>query len=369
MSAISKLRIQFFIFLIGHCFLLDAQTEESFLQSRGFLVEFMKDRPLNEFRSGPWQLSAVSIARFADSIPMNVAFDPREDLILSTRIAETYWNGLLTSLGDTSLADHALIYGPVQTRRMMMEDSALLRWKSIYKQMTNLESPEYPKTKDLMYVIEGPVDWQDIAGISFRHPEDFYKLNPAVRQKRLPEGSMALLRLKRSPNPKEIVMLHRKAALRDSIQLAELKIEREKRKKGIPDMATHDITVHRVRSGEYLGVIAQRYGVGVSEIKKWNSLSSDRINIGQELTIYTGKGRKVAADKTPEKKKPAPEVTVRTDEKDRKESIYEIQSGDTLWSIARNYPGVSAGDIMRWNGIDENIKIGQMIKILPPEKE
>lgn len=41
-----------------------------------------------------------------------------------------------------------------------------------------------------------------------------------------------------------------------------------------------------VKSGDYLGKIASRYHVGVSEIMKWNRLKSDKINIGQRLIIY-----------------------------------------------------------------------------------
>ena len=44
--------------------------------------------------------------------------------------------------------------------------------------------------------------------------------------------------------------------------------------------------VYRVRKGDTLGHIAARYGVSVSKIKSWNRLKSDRLSIGQRLTIY-----------------------------------------------------------------------------------
>lgn len=42
---------------------------------------------------------------------------------------------------------------------------------------------------------------------------------------------------------------------------------------------------HRVRRGETLGAIAKRYGVRVSDVKRWNGLKSSRIYAGQRLTI------------------------------------------------------------------------------------
>jgi membrane-bound lytic murein transglycosylase D len=43
---------------------------------------------------------------------------------------------------------------------------------------------------------------------------------------------------------------------------------------------------YTVRSGDYLGRIADKFNVSVANIKKWNHLKSDRINIGQRLIIY-----------------------------------------------------------------------------------
>ncbi|MBT3424607.1 MAG: LysM peptidoglycan-binding domain-containing protein, partial [Bacteroidetes bacterium] len=43
---------------------------------------------------------------------------------------------------------------------------------------------------------------------------------------------------------------------------------------------------------------------------------------------------------------------------------YTVKEGDTLWAIARQFPGVTPYDIMQLNEIDEeSIKPGQQIKI------
>lgn len=44
--------------------------------------------------------------------------------------------------------------------------------------------------------------------------------------------------------------------------------------------------VYKVKSGDVLGKIAQRHGVSVAQLKKWNNLKSTNIRIGQKLVIY-----------------------------------------------------------------------------------
>ena len=43
---------------------------------------------------------------------------------------------------------------------------------------------------------------------------------------------------------------------------------------------------YRVKSGDALSIIADRYGVSVKQIRSWNNLSGNVIRVGQRLTIY-----------------------------------------------------------------------------------
>jgi membrane-bound lytic murein transglycosylase D len=47
--------------------------------------------------------------------------------------------------------------------------------------------------------------------------------------------------------------------------------------------------------------------------------------------------------------------------------IYTVKSGDTLWDIAKKYPGVTDTDIMRLNNLNNGDRIspGQKLKIKP----
>lgn len=61
----------------------------------------------------------------------------------------------------------------------------------------------------------------------------------------------------------------------------------EARTSTIPELTQmNERATHRVSSGETLGHIANKYGVRVSEIKRWNGLSGDMIRIGQRLVVY-----------------------------------------------------------------------------------
>ena len=123
---------------------------------------------------------------------------------------------------------------------------------------------------------------------------------------------------------------------------------------------------YKVKSGDYLGRIASRYHVSINQIKQWNHLRSNNLRVGQILYIY-GRGSE-----------PAPQASGSSSAKPASGSsssakpaatsgsgytVYTVKKGDTLYKIAAKYPGVSAQDIMKFNGISSNIRAGQKIKI------
>lgn len=105
--------------------------------------------------------------------------------------------------------------------------------------------------------------------------------------------------------------------------------------------------IHTVRSGEYLGLIAQKYHVGISDIKAWNNLNSNNLRVGQKLTIYTNAD--YGREQTEKKQTTTAQVT-----RTGKETYYTIQEGDTLWDIAKAR-GVSVGELEKLNS-DLNFK-------------
>lgn len=129
-----------------------------------------------------------------------------------------------------------------------------------------------------------------------------------------------------------------------------------------------EATSYTVRSGDVLGLIAERFGVRVSDLRDWNNLRGDRIYAGQELLVYGAKAAKGQTADSEVKKKPTRDKRDKTPLPPAKGDYqtYTVQSGESLWLIARKFPGVSADNIMQWNGITEDIRPGQQLKIYTP---
>lgn len=123
--------------------------------------------------------------------------------------------------------------------------------------------------------------------------------------------------------------------------------------------------VYKVKSGDYLGKIATRYHVTVTQIKKWNGLRSNNLSIGQRLVIYSSRGgasSSASSSSSSSSTASAPKVNSAAHAKGH--TLYTVKDGDSFYLIAKNYPGVSAQNIMDYNGMSSsNLKPGTTIKI------
>jgi len=116
------------------------------------------------------------------------------------------------------------------------------------------------------------------------------------------------------------------------------------------------IVEHKVKKGEYLGTIAKKYNVTVAEIKEWNSLEDNNVKLGETLIVSK---KEVAVNETKASKKEDIAASERSEAK-----LYYVKKGDSLFSIAKKYPGVTISDIKKWNGIkNESLKPGMKLKI------
>jgi membrane-bound lytic murein transglycosylase D len=181
----------------------------------------------------------------------------------------------------------------------------------------------------------------------------------------------------------------------------------------------YDKLIYTVKSGDNVGYIADWYDVRTSDLRYWNNISRNLIRSGQKLTIYKPKGQSakykdldkmtftqkqqfagraagsgstgvsgssapsgstamsgssaVSGSSTASPGAPAASQgstsaagQTGTPGDDQGEFVYyTVRSGDTLWDIAKKFPGVSDSDISRWNNLSNSnrIKPGQKIKI------
>ena len=113
----------------------------------------------------------------------------------------------------------------------------------------------------------------------------------------------------------------------------------------MPKSASSEITStidYVVKSGDNLYAIARKYNTSVNDIKSLNNLGSYILSFGQILKI--------------------PTVTPSQEQ----EKTYIVQSGDSLYSIARKF-NTTVDELKRLNNLSSNLlSIGQVL-VLPIE--
>ena len=193
--------------------------------------------------------------------------------------------------------------------------------------------------------------------------EELQSLNPQYRHNIIPGNDREyILRLPYKFTDAFIAhedSLHRH---KDSIYFNPLTIKK------IKDGGDGQRIVYKVKSGDYLGKIATRYRVTVTQIKKWNGLKSNNISIGQRLVIYSGRAGAASASTSASSSSSANKVssapTGNSAANAKGHTLYKVKEGDSFYLIAKNYPGVSAQNIMDYNGLSSSsLRPGITIKI------
>ncbi|MEM1137445.1 MAG: LysM peptidoglycan-binding domain-containing protein [Bacteroidota bacterium] len=119
---------------------------------------------------------------------------------------------------------------------------------------------------------------------------------------------------------------------------------------------------YTVRRGDVLGSIAQRNGVGLSQLRAWNNIYTNKIYPGQKLVIY-GKGAvapKITTRNSVQQKTVSANQTIAAP----KGKVHIVQEGDTLWGISKQYKGLTVERIRSLNNLKSSrLKIGQRLKL------
>ena len=115
------------------------------------------------------------------------------------------------------------------------------------------------------------------------------------------------------------------------------------------NVTKNNLYKYKVKRGDNLSEIAEKFGVSIQQVKKWNNISGNNIMAGKTLKIYNNSTSSSYGDNT----------TKNT----ANINYYKIKPGDAIGSIAEKY-GVKVSDLRRWNGISGNkILAGKTLKI------
>jgi LysM repeat protein len=124
-----------------------------------------------------------------------------------------------------------------------------------------------------------------------------------------------------------------------------------------PPSSTDTASVYTIVSGDYLGKIANKYGMSVADLKKLNNLTSDLIYPGQKLKMSDTVAPVIVTPVVVDPVNPAPIQQAQTT------SSYVIKSGDTLGKIGLQF-GMKVSDLRKLNNLSSDlIFVGQTLKV------
>lgn len=302
--------------------------------------------------------------------------DERSDPIKSTKAASKYLARLYKIFGDWDLALAAYNSGPGNVTKAIRRSGGYQNYWNIRHNLPRETAGYLPAFLATMYIFEYAeehgfkkikpqfayfetdtvrvkqmITLDQVSEVTGTPIEELQFLNPSYKLDIIPfiKDENYVLRL---PNKVMGTFVNNEEKI-----YAFAKEEFDKREKPLPQFFNADSRIrYKVRSGDYLGKISRRYGVRVSQIKQWNGLRSNNLRIGQRLTIYPRKPY-VATPKPSKKTKTSKPLSGDYE-------TYTVQGGDSLWSIAQKFPGVSVQNIKDWNDISStNLKPGMTLKI------
>ncbi|HPF91713.1 MAG TPA: LysM peptidoglycan-binding domain-containing protein [Flavobacteriales bacterium] len=349
-------------------------------------------------RAGLWMLTYPVALHYG--LQVTAAVDERHDDVKSTMAAGRYLMDLHARYKDWGLTIMAFTCGPANITRAQQRTGGATDYRTLYPHFTEEEQEVLPQLMAFIHLsaqaerlgVEpiAVLPWEPADTLTaerHQHLSTIAKvlevpvarlqsINPTLCNDQVPVGQVFHL-------PR--LMGERYVALRDSIPRTEAALaqDREKEQQVVEEEWT-TVTVEKsirytVRSGDNLSMIAARHHVTVSQLKKWNGLTSDRINAGRKLLIKVKKRERIKVSEPepqlPDEEGPTNQVPAAgADAHVQQEptsaansfTTYTVRSGDSLYTIAEHYPGISAQNLMELNGITAKIHPGQTLRIPQP---
>jgi membrane-bound lytic murein transglycosylase D len=323
---------------------------------------------------GLWQFMSPTGRHYG--LHIDWYLDERMDPGKSTDAACRYMRDLYAMFNDWELVLAAYNAGPGNVKKAIRRSGYKKTFWEIYPYLpreTRSYLPQYVAvTYALNYMAEHnfldaehevalPSDtltvtqflhFETFANLTGTCVEDLQRLNPSVLRNAIPDMTRSfILNIPQTITP--TLTANRNMILDSASKTGKKELEvLAKNTEG--STYGRDRIIYRVKSGDVLGSIALRYNVRVSDLKKWNNLSSNTIRVGQRLNIWIKQPTQVATV-TPPAIKPLPVPDSKT---------YVVQPGDTLWDISRKYQGLTIDKIKELNNLSSaNIQPGQKLII------
>jgi membrane-bound lytic murein transglycosylase D len=339
--------------------------------------------------AGLWQFMTFTGKEFG--LKQDELLDERLDPEKATVAACRYLSALHRTFNDWELALASYNCGPGNVRRAIRKSGYKETFWQIYDFLPKETRSYVPQFVALTYIMNHMAD-HGIVADSLEYPiaydtitvnqyfdmytfsdvlniciDDMRKLNPALKKGilngaysykiKVPVDKMAEFYLNRI----DILDACSKEVLRAGVATGPV-TSRSATSTSSSSSSTAGTTkvYYTVRSGDALGSIAAKYHVNISDVKRWNKLSSNTIRVGQRLVIYK-KGSGTVAAPVSSKPKPAAGTSTASAVK-ATPNVYYVRSGDSLWTISQKFPGLTVDKIKKLNGLTSNsIKVGQKL--------
>lgn len=211
--------------------------------------------------------------------------------------------------------------------------------------------------KQISDLIDIPIAQLQILNPSFKlNIVPFYK--DQAHYLRLPQDKMAVFT---SNESKIYAYVDREANLREKPFQIVRPIVPQDSINTLQRLAQAKVRYYRVKRGDNLTTIAQKYDVAIEDLKKWNNIKGNKVAYGKNLRINgTDVEQKLSAVAKVELDKKA---VIKDSLGSKMDSFYVVQKGDNLSAIAKKF-NISVADLQEWNKLtNNNIQLGASLQI------
>lgn len=257
--------------------------------------------------TGLWQLMFYTAVE--NGLVMNSYVDERMDPVKSTTAAVRYLKKLYDIHKDWDLAVASYNAGPRTISKAIQRSGGYQNYWNIRPFLPKETANYIPSFFATIYVLEyakehginfdnnsnyffktdsvlitQKVSMHQISEVLNVSEEKLIDLNPSYVHKIIPavEGQENYIYIPDSLSSKFL------DSKQDIYELATR--EFELREKPLPSFfSINSKLVYKIKYGDFLGKIANRFGVTVSQIKKWNNLTTDQIRENQKIIIFPKK--------------------------------------------------------------------------------